>query len=540
MCNEFGLLSGKYDSTKQRAVLLQGDRLRNYRRYNATIRMEMLIAGGIIVTDAQFYDGLYFAWMTDDRNQFTEFINCVSNFYNKEKRKIFKIMQREIDYNKLSTKMFCKQFYFSSLESKELANFVNEIGEDYTISLPDDSKETQNVISDTQNYIEELKGKGKDNVNITKSSNTLQATEENLSDYLTYMKNNIKCNYGNIYDEEWENFSGRITRLFESIENTPLVEKWIDNNNRDYRGFIYKNYLSESFDSGKNNYYSKMADTLKEFKNIMSDVKLSNKYFTLIKTEALKSFPTRSTIVNYFNKIFQLAAGNISDDKMEKAEECRLKYIKLFNDRYNKAIAYQHRAKFIDVCDYNENVAEIINNNKGDFKFFSTYISDDTIETLGKMTWEDFYCIISDEKIISSYNAFCDSYNKETDSCDDFKTIFDDYIALLEEEIKKIAIINNENVNEGPWNYHYTNKYKLFEKFFTGVKPSSFVGGGSYIEGEEANEICLFRDCGQNSLYSLRINNNSVNGDNCTNNDNKFNTVIAPVNNIFNGKVVVK
>ena len=80
------LLNGKYDSTKQRAVLLQGNRWLNYRRYTTTMRLEMLLTGGVLVTDAQFYDGLYFSWMARN-NEIADFIKFANN------TNLFKIMQ---------------------------------------------------------------------------------------------------------------------------------------------------------------------------------------------------------------------------------------------------------------------------------------------------------------------------------------------------------------------------------------------------------------------------------------------------------------
>lgn len=68
--NVFGLLSGKYDSTKQRAVLLTGDRFCNFKSYTATIRLELLLTGHLILTDAQFFDGLYFHWVAHDQREF--------------------------------------------------------------------------------------------------------------------------------------------------------------------------------------------------------------------------------------------------------------------------------------------------------------------------------------------------------------------------------------------------------------------------------------------------------------------------------------
>ena len=71
--NLYGLFSGKYDSTKQRTVLLNGDRLRNFRSYTATMRLELLLTGQIIFTEAQFFDGLYFHWLAHNSSEFEAF-----------------------------------------------------------------------------------------------------------------------------------------------------------------------------------------------------------------------------------------------------------------------------------------------------------------------------------------------------------------------------------------------------------------------------------------------------------------------------------
>ncbi len=513
MCKDFGLLSGKYDSTKQRAVLLQGDRLRNYRRYNATIRMEMLIAGGITVTDAQFYDGLYFAWMTEDGDQFNEFLECVSNFSKKCKdRKIFKVMQRKENYDALATNMFCKQFFFSSLESKELANFVNEVGEDYETTCSDKS-------------IEATKEPAKESV-------MLRIKETELSKYLENMKVSIACTYKNIYKEEWEQFSKRITKLFKGISDKKLYEVWRQKEDNGYRDFKYKDFLSEYFDDNLT-YQDKMNDLLTQFENLMEDVNLSKKYFVSIRKQALEKYPTRSTIVNCFNKIFRLASGNLNNKNFGRAENLRLEYIKLFNDRYNKAIAYQHHAKFLDVCDYNDKVKDIVNNKIDRSKIYNIPISADMIKKMGTMTWKEYYKIISDSEIIDSYNNLCSSYDNERIDCTTFSTSVSDYIALINDKINQMNINDSTDVNQGPWNYYNTNRYQLYKKFFSELSPPSFIGGGSYIEGVEANEICLFRNCGDKSIYRLKICTSD--SKNINDYDDNYDTVIAPVKNIFNG-----
>ena len=78
--NVFGLLSGKYDSTKQRAVLLNGDRLRNFKSYTATMRLELLLTGHLILTDAQFFDGLYFHWVAHDKYEFNAMKKLMVSF----------------------------------------------------------------------------------------------------------------------------------------------------------------------------------------------------------------------------------------------------------------------------------------------------------------------------------------------------------------------------------------------------------------------------------------------------------------------------
>ncbi len=537
MSYNYGLLSGKYDSTKQRAVLLQGDRLRNYRRYNATLRMEMLIAGGVLVTDAQFYDGLYFAWMTEDKikiddteTQFDDFLKFIYNFSKKNKdREIFKIMQRKEEEDAISTQMFCKEFLFSSIESKELANFINEIGKDYSVFLPDDSQEKKELKSKIDEIIKKADSKYK--LELNNPDNTLKRKDTNLLEYLENMENNISSIYQNIYNEEWEKFRNRIKHMFKGVYNDKIkpliVRKWNGQ-------FTYKSNLSETFDN-EYTYQEKMESILKSFENLMKNINLSKKHFTLIRNETIKEFPIRSTIESEFNKILKLASNNLKDEnKLNKAETFRLEYEKIFNDRYNKALAQQHFAKFIDVCDYNDKIITVIKNLKDALNIVKIRIDDSTIRKLGEMTWSNFNNIVSNDEIIKAYNDIYKSYDNKDVNAESFKLKLKEYIKLLEQKIEEVKLAKRD-IENGPWNYHYTNMYELHNTFFSEIKPPSFVGGGSYREGEEANEICFFRETDKNTLYRIKIGD-SVNDDK----DNDFDTVIADVHNIFNGKEYIE
>ena len=115
MRNYNGLYSCRYDSTKQRSLILANSE--NYKKYTISMRLEMLLAGTIVITDAQWYDGLYFSRMIQN-GEFDDFIGFISKEINVGQPPL-QIRRRNSVFD-----MFKKPFWFSSIENEELQSFL--------------------------------------------------------------------------------------------------------------------------------------------------------------------------------------------------------------------------------------------------------------------------------------------------------------------------------------------------------------------------------------------------------------------------------
>ncbi len=145
--NSISLYSTKYDSMKQRYILMNGNREYNYRCYNATLKLEMLLFGKVTITDSQYYDGLLFKEMMD-RGDFDDFITC-SHKYDSLKIKI------RCDNEEIIQGMYCKQFYPSSIKSYALGRKFEKLTEQLK-KLSDTNK--SDVCSSIDKFITYLKG----------------------------------------------------------------------------------------------------------------------------------------------------------------------------------------------------------------------------------------------------------------------------------------------------------------------------------------------------------------------------------------------
>lgn len=105
--------SGKYDSVKQKFVSIKYDPARSdakddlLRMYTASLRNEMLFYGMVVVTDSQWYDGRYFARLTEHKTEFDLFKDLVSDV----DMPLFQIKRDPFYFERI----FSNEFEFSSL-----------------------------------------------------------------------------------------------------------------------------------------------------------------------------------------------------------------------------------------------------------------------------------------------------------------------------------------------------------------------------------------------------------------------------------------
>ena len=131
-----GWYSGKYDSTKQKQTITETDIETGFLKYRTSIRFEMLLAGSIVITDSQWYDGVIFSYMTEKGNgEFEAFMNFISDGF--EKNSVPLVIRRRKNY----MDMFKKPFLFSSIMNIKLQRFILNIWNGY--ECEEDKKQAQ-------------------------------------------------------------------------------------------------------------------------------------------------------------------------------------------------------------------------------------------------------------------------------------------------------------------------------------------------------------------------------------------------------------
>lgn len=120
MSTKKGWYSGKYDSTKQHQVIYKNND--GMLKYKTSIRFEMLLSDMLVITDAQWYDGTFFAKMvTESENEFDDFMNFILKGLDRDCAPL--AIRRRTQY----MDMFKKPFLFSSITNPELRNFILNI-----------------------------------------------------------------------------------------------------------------------------------------------------------------------------------------------------------------------------------------------------------------------------------------------------------------------------------------------------------------------------------------------------------------------------
>ncbi|MCH5186238.1 MAG: hypothetical protein J1F64_08970, partial [Oscillospiraceae bacterium] len=241
----------------------------------------------------------------------------------------------------------------------------------------------------------------------------------------------------------------------------------------------------------------------------------------------------RSIITDSFDKIEYIIHNDSKIDQQDK--ENAIEYINEFkcimNDRYNKAFAYQHGCKFVDMCDYPKQLRILSNRNLVSEKPYK--LDGEFVGKLGTMSWDDFKNVLN--KLKPHMKEWLKAYDKHMTDGDDESLIsaIEKYIQKLKEVLKDIKV--DYSAPYGPWNYKNTqDNDEIFDKILKERRGYSFVGGGSFNEIKEGNEICILCPSStEDKALILRIRTT-----NADKKDIDYDTMIAPVENIFNGGIV--
>lgn len=527
-----GVLSGKYDSTKQRAVLLKGDRFRNYRSYTATMRMELLLTGHLIFTDAQFFDGLYFHWLAANKKEFDAFKKLMVSFdvSYAGKEPLFSIAvkcrkaagdthnSKAPDLEQVAIKMYCKQFQFSSIEHDDLAKAVFELSNDYS----------------------ELYLTGYD------KEKPIRDPEKTLEAYIHSMKiqlQNYKGENSSIV-RNWMRYVQKLETLFDIKD---CANKWgalgDDGWRSDYRLAEYLDQLY-TVDSDGNTYREKMEKLLVQTEGPegMGNNPIASRYFARIRDELNRNISNRSKITTSLDELERLNSLDHIDEISKQVAGWFREFRQLMNDRYNKALAGQHGCQFLDLCDHPETLKKI--SETADI-LHSIVIPYDLVNSLANLSWEDFL-----EQLENNRTTLEQYFNKWMIAYKEFPKLdiecvekhLKEYLNQLSSRFTYTAAKENSTTEfAGPWDEAGTCDHKIRTILSEAYSyPCYFISGGSFEsrpegnESPEGNEICILC-AGQDTSTQEDMAVLRLRFDEETGNDKSFDTLLAPVCNPLNG-----
>lgn len=557
-----GLLSGKYDSTKQRAVLLNGDRLRNYQSYTATMRLELLLTGQLVFTDAQFFDGLYFHWLASDEGEFEAFKSLMVSFQESKEGKTppFSIAVKcrsegeSPNLDQVAFKTFCKQFQFSSVEHDDLAKAVFELSNDYSESYLTEYDERNwkileyilksNAVTDTlsealeETYIRRFSSRKFELVGTMQAVHEPKKDEQNLESYIEYMTRQLRC-YARPESSiagNWEEYTEELRKVFDIKDRANRWGSPGGDGTWHPGAYRLKEYIAQPFPgSPGHSYREKMDDLLYQAKIGMGDNPVAERYFCRISDELNRSIGNRSKITTALDELERLNNHPPKKESLELVQTYFRDFRQLMNDRYNKTLAEQHGCQFLDLCDYTKVFDQIDKT----AKMQTIVISQEWVNNLAALPWKDFAAQLKSHETFlkESFDVWMSAY-KEFPKCDiaHVEMCLKHY---LEQLVLKIAGTPSKEstVPEyiGPWDRAGTCDNDIRAKFSKVYRyPCYFIGGGSFEASPEGNEICILCT-GQDTFAKENMSVLRLRFDKGISDDKRFDTLLAPVCNPLNG-----
>ena len=402
-----GWYSSKYDSTKQLSVMCgKGGDI----KYRTSLRFEMLLGGMVVITDSQWYDGLFFSKMAteNDGKELKEFIEFALYGLNNGGSDLVPFTIRRRD--EYVYRMFGKAFLFSSVSNAEVRTYIQNIWEGCT---------------------EEIK--------------PICATIES---YLNYVDFKIKASrFEHSAEEKFESFKKGLAALDKVDER--LFISWNKSNYMQSCIGEVKTKLIELLDSLSLSYFS---DEIK-----------------IIKYQLEQPYPNRSIIKYNIDRIRN--NGDVGD-------VCN-RFMHIFEDKYNNAIALQHECRYYDLYD-------AVSASEGDE---NTCIKVDTmkfpapiLDYLGAMTWEEFGRIYYDEQIVEKRKKWLSDFDSGKE--EEIKRSFSDYVDCIMKKVNKIGIwVMEESIF-----YRASGTERVFDSEYLG----KMIGGAASDNLLDANEICFY------------------------------------------------
>lgn len=447
MSNLNGWYSAKYDSTKQRLVMTHGES--GIKSYITSIRFELLLAGKVILTDSQWYDGLYFVDMalkSKTDKTFEDFLNFVRIGIEHGNSPVEVKRRTNIEH------IFNKAFIYSSICDAELASFLEE-------------EFGNNPIDRTRYSTLEEFFVCAEKVVITKRSDLLDS-------FLIFKEGVLILHTSEprIF-VDWNKYADFCTEFGKVCGN--LIEML--NNN------ITVSMLGKS-----------QKEAIAEIENQLRAV-----------------MPNRSIVTEKLDVLEKL---------MRDSGEFKKKFLHIFDNTYNYAIAKQHDCKYYDLYDAISNVKYHTENGKSvtvDEQKFHQKI----VEYLGLMSWTQFGELFYDEEIVQMRNEWLAAF--DSGNVEEAQKTFLAYLNCIVHKSEELGILLIENSIF--YRRSGTKRFYFFEA------PTKMVGGAGTEEHTEADSVCLFFGGGENKLNDNQIVRYATTEDF----KETFDTVFAPIEKVI-------
>lgn len=139
---------GHYDSTKQKDVrdhIIRDEGIQIWReelkqRYTARLRLDILLAGNVVITDAQFYDGLFFQSLVDTGSLREDFFDFLKHSRAEMDAPLVEVRRREGGLDK----MLGRPFIFSSLITRDAKDTVKSTMAEVLSAMPESERRGKN------------------------------------------------------------------------------------------------------------------------------------------------------------------------------------------------------------------------------------------------------------------------------------------------------------------------------------------------------------------------------------------------------------
>ena len=348
--------SGKYDSIKQKATFRSINGAKDeaweslYLYYTAILRMEMLFTGKIVIPDAFWYDGAYFASIFMNRAEFRGF---------QEFLKVYPLVEvrRRPMYVKT---MLAKSFEFSSLIQSP--SMEGSFAQSVYLFGSDLGKAFENSSED-----------------ISMSQYT-----QRLASYVK-AKNSVCLDQCNEFIDRLNGLDRAVGVQFCEWENTNSVPKMFDESS------IYKNTSHDISNRdaliGLMNTYASDYPELNELKALFSQgMGLKGKS------------PNRTCIINVIRKIKDTVLSE--DLRFQEVYE-------RFNLVYHMGIAKQHGCELLDLMDDRNAIDNL--HNQGIHRIREEAIPKDLLVNIAGCSWSEFHRVFSKPDFLAKRYTWLES-----------------------------------------------------------------------------------------------------------------------------------